>query len=113
MSGDLRESRNAIPFTSFSSISGDARALISLSLLPSALDLRPRIPDSRRRRSTNFNLTVERQLDKATILSVGYVGNRGRHEEGAIDLNLAGQYPGINPIAAAFTGGTALVELAS
>jgi hypothetical protein len=56
-------------------------------------------------RSTNFNLTIERQLDKATILSVAYVGNRGRHEEGAIDLNLAGQAPGINPIAAAFPGG--------
>jgi hypothetical protein len=56
-------------------------------------------------RSVNFNLTVERQLDKATILSVAYVGNRGRHEEGAIDLNLAGQAPGINPIAAAFPGG--------
>ncbi len=52
-------------------------------------------------RSTNFNLTIERQLDKATILSVGYVGNRGRHEEGAIDLNLAGQAPGVNPVAAA------------
>ncbi|MFZ3264726.1 MAG: carboxypeptidase-like regulatory domain-containing protein [Terriglobales bacterium] len=51
-------------------------------------------------RSTNFNLTVERQLDKATILSVGYVGNRGRHEEGAILLNLAGQAPGVNPVAA-------------
>ena len=56
-------------------------------------------------RSTNFNLTVERQLDKATILSVAYVGNRGRHEEGAIDLNLAGQAPGVNPVAAAFPGG--------
>jgi Carboxypeptidase regulatory-like domain len=51
-------------------------------------------------RSTNFNLTIERQLDRATILSVAYVGNRGRHEEGAIDLNLAGQAPGVNPIAA-------------
>lgn len=56
-------------------------------------------------RSTNFNLTIERQLDKATILSVGYVGNRGRHEEGAIVLNLAGQAPGINPIAAADPSG--------
>jgi carboxypeptidase family protein len=56
-------------------------------------------------RSTNFNLTIERQLDKATILSVGYVGNRGRHEEGAIVLNLAGQAPGVNPVAAAFPGG--------
>ena len=41
-------------------------------------------------RSTNFNLTIERQLDKATIVSLGYVGNRGRHEEGAVVLNLAG-----------------------
>jgi carboxypeptidase family protein len=65
-------------------------------------------------RSTNFNLTIERQLDKATILSVGYIGNRGRHEEGAIDLNLAGQAPGINPTAAAFspgcTRGTRLID---
>lgn len=65
-------------------------------------------------RSTNFNLTIERQLDKATILSVAYVGNRGRHEEGAIVLNLAGQAPGINPIAAAFnpgcTRGTRLLD---
>ena len=53
-------------------------------------------------RSTNFNLTIERQLDKATILSVAYVGNRGRHEEGAIVLNVAGQAPGVNPTAAAY-----------
>ncbi len=52
-------------------------------------------------RSTNFNLTIEQQLDKATILTIGYVGNRGRHEEGAEDGNLAGQAPGINPVAAA------------
>lgn len=57
-------------------------------------------------RSTNFNLTIERQLDRATILTVGYVGNRGRHEEGAINLNLAGQAPGINPTAAAVHGCT-------
>jgi hypothetical protein len=58
-------------------------------------------------RSTNFNLTIERQLDKATILSVAYVGNRGRHEEGAINLNIAGTYPGVNTVAAnagCFTG---------
>jgi hypothetical protein len=57
-------------------------------------------------RATNYNLTVERQLDKATILSVGYVGNVGRHEEGALGLNLAGVAPGINPAAAAFPGCT-------
>jgi hypothetical protein len=59
-------------------------------------------------RSTNFNLTIERQLDKSTILSVGYVGNRGRHEEGAIDLNLAGTAPGVNPNAAAAGCGSGL-----
>lgn len=50
-------------------------------------------------RSTNFNLTIERQLDRATIVSLAYVGNRGRHEEGGIDGNLAGQAPGVNPAA--------------
>jgi len=53
-------------------------------------------------RSTNFNLTVERQLSKSTILSLAYVGNIGRHEEGAYDLNFAGQAPGVNPAAAAY-----------
>src|SRR5271157_5441928 len=57
-------------------------------------------------RSTNFNQTNERQLDKATILSVAYVGNVGRHEEGAIVQNQVGQFPGVNPAAAAYTGGT-------
>jgi hypothetical protein len=52
-------------------------------------------------RSANFNLTMERQLDKSTILSLAYVGNRGRHEEGAVNLNEAGQFPGVNPAAAA------------
>jgi Carboxypeptidase regulatory-like domain len=56
-------------------------------------------------RSTNFNLTIERQLSKSTILSVGYVGNIGRHEEAAYDTNLAGQ-SGVNSAAAAFNGGT-------
>ncbi len=50
-------------------------------------------------RSVNFNLTVEHQLSKSTIVSVGYVGNVGRHEEGAYDLNMAGQFPGMNPSA--------------
>jgi len=52
-------------------------------------------------RSTNFNLAVQRQLDRATILSVGYVGSIGRHEEGAINGNQAGVYPGTNALAAA------------
>ncbi len=53
-------------------------------------------------RSANFNLTLERQLDKATILSVAYVGSRGRHEEGAVNLNEMGQFPGVNPAAAQY-----------
>jgi len=53
-------------------------------------------------RATNYNLTIERQLDNATVLSLSYVGNQGRHEEGAIDLNLAGLPNGTNPAAAAF-----------
>src|ERR1700722_5339328 len=57
-------------------------------------------------RSANFNLSLERQLDKSTIVTAAYVGNRGRHEEGALDLNEAGQYPGVNPAAAAYNGGS-------
>ena len=53
-------------------------------------------------RATNYNLTIERQLDRATIVSVGYVGSEGRHLEGAYVLNLAGQAPGVNPAAVAF-----------
>jgi len=53
-------------------------------------------------RSTNYNLTIERQLSKSTILSVGYVGNIGRHEEGAFNLNNSGQYPGTNTAAAVY-----------
>jgi hypothetical protein len=53
-------------------------------------------------RSTNFNLTVQRQLGSATVASLGYVGSIGRHEEGAADLaNLAGARPGVNSVAAA------------
>jgi hypothetical protein len=69
---------------------------------PIGLDFNTEDPKFTAPRSTNFNLTVERQLDKATILSVAYVGNIGRHEEGAYDLNLAGQAPGVNPASAAF-----------
>jgi hypothetical protein len=59
-------------------------------------------------RATNYNLTIERQLDKSTVVSVGYVGSEARHLEGAYDLNLAGQAPGINPAAAAFVGSKGL-----
>lgn len=51
-------------------------------------------------RTTNYNLTIERQLSRSTILSIGYVGNVGRHEEGAYNLNYAGLAPGVNRVAA-------------
>jgi hypothetical protein len=35
----------------------------------------------------NFNLTIERQLQPTTVLSVAYVGNEGRHLLGAFDMN--------------------------
>ena len=40
-------------------------------------------------RSTNYNLTIERQISKSTIVSLGYVGNVTRHLEGAYNLNPA------------------------
>jgi hypothetical protein len=53
-------------------------------------------------RATNFNLNVQRQVSKSTIVSIGYVGSIGRHEEGAYNANQAGVFPGQNPAAAAF-----------
>ncbi len=51
--------------------------------------------------SENYNLTIERQLSPSTILSIGYVGNVGRHLEGAYNLSYAGAGQGVNPGAAA------------
>ncbi len=46
--------------------------------------------------SINDNLTIQREIPGQMILSVGYVGAFGRHEERAFELN-----PGINPAACA------------
>jgi hypothetical protein len=46
--------------------------------------------------SINDNLTIQRELPGQMILSVGYVGSFGRHEERAFELN-----PGLNPTACA------------
>ncbi len=51
--------------------------------------------------SENYQLTIQRQLDPTTVLSVGFVGNAGHHLEGAYTLNPAGTAPGLNPGAAA------------
>ncbi|HEV2354595.1 MAG TPA: hypothetical protein VGR89_10145, partial [Puia sp.] len=50
--------------------------------------------------SENYNLTIERQLTNAMILTVAYVGNVAHHLEGTYELNPAGQAPGLNPGAA-------------
>jgi len=46
-------------------------------------------------RTTNFNLTVERQIDKQTVATLGYVGSIARHNEGSYNINPAGQ---VNPV---------------
>ncbi len=51
-------------------------------------------------RSTNFNLNFQYQVSKSTVASIGYVGNIGRHLEGAYDMNPAGTATG-NPVAVA------------
>jgi Carboxypeptidase regulatory-like domain len=47
-------------------------------------------------RSTNFNLTVQRQIDKSTVATLGYVGAIGRHEEASYNINPAGQATPVN-----------------
>jgi hypothetical protein len=47
-------------------------------------------------RVTNFNLNVQRQIDKQTVASLGYVGSIGRHEEGSYNINPAGQATPVN-----------------
>jgi hypothetical protein len=59
-------------------------------------------------RSTNFNLTIEHQLSPSTIVSLGYVGNLGRHLEGAIDLNQPNGGNGAAAVAAGCTSPFAL-----
>jgi hypothetical protein len=51
--------------------------------------------------SYNYQISVERQLGPNTVVSVGYVGNQGRHLEGAYMTSYAGAAPGVNPVAAA------------
>ncbi|MGH9407156.1 MAG: carboxypeptidase-like regulatory domain-containing protein [Terriglobia bacterium] len=52
-------------------------------------------------RSVNYNLTIERQVTPSMIFDIGYVGNLGRHLEGASSLQYAGDPPGVNPGAVA------------
>lgn len=47
-------------------------------------------------RVTNFNLNVQRQIDKQTVASVGYVGSMGRHEEGSYNINPGGRATPVN-----------------
>jgi hypothetical protein len=84
---------------------------------PIGFDFNSQTPNFTSARVTNFNLTIERQLSPSTVVSLGYVGSIGRHEEGAYNGNMAGQAPGVNPAAAAYNGGTCttglLLQLAS
>lgn len=51
-------------------------------------------------RSTNFNLNVQYQLTKSTVMTIGYVGTIARHLEGAYNMNPSGIATG-NPAALA------------
>ncbi|MGH9448047.1 MAG: hypothetical protein ACRD3O_20340, partial [Terriglobia bacterium] len=51
--------------------------------------------------SENYNLAIDYQVSPSTTAQVAYVGDVGRHLEGAYELNPAGQFPGVNPGAAA------------
>lgn len=48
-------------------------------ILPDGIQAKARPVDTRLPRAEAYNFTVERQLDNATSLSIGYVGNVGRH----------------------------------
>jgi hypothetical protein len=63
-------------------------------------------------RASNYNLTIEHQISGSTIVSLGYVGNVGRHEVGVYLQNLAGTAPGINPVAASYPNCTSGFVLA-
>jgi TonB dependent receptor len=62
-------------------------------------------------RSTNFNLNVQYQLSKSTVMTLGYVGSVSRHQEGAYNMNPAGT-PAGNPVAVA-EGATSDFNLAA
>jgi hypothetical protein len=47
-------------------------------------------------RVTNFNLNIQRQIDRQTVASIGYVGSIGRHEEGSYNINPGGQANPVN-----------------
>jgi len=98
--GTTLSGSKANPFP-FSPPSPGATNIDFSTYAPIGLDVNVSDPKLTTPRATNFNLNIQRQLSKSTIVTVGYVGSIGRHEEGAYDANLAGQFPGVNPILAA------------
>lgn len=73
-------------------------------LLPNNVSGKARPTDVRLPRAEAYNLTVERQIDNATSLSIGYVGNVGRHVgRGSGDgydqnVNQASYIPGVSSL---------------
>jgi hypothetical protein len=51
--------------------------------------------------SENYNLALDYQISPSMTARVAYVGDVAHHLEGAYELNPAGQFPGVNPSAAA------------
>ena len=73
---------------SWSNVSGGAISVITAPLNLHATQIPAHIPYSQQ-----WNFTIEQRIAKGTILSVAYVGSKGTHLLGIVDINQA--FPGV------------------
>jgi hypothetical protein len=73
---------------SFSSITAGALGVITAPLVLHATQLPALVPYAQQ-----WNLTIQHQLTKDTVIDVAYVGSKGTHLLGIVDINQA--YPGV------------------
>jgi hypothetical protein len=73
---------------SFSSITSGAQGVITSPLVLHATQLPALVPYAQQ-----WNLTIQHQLTKDTVIEVAYVGSKGTHLLGIVDINQA--YPGV------------------
>jgi len=94
-------------FVPFSDVtSGTPTGTISAPLGLHATQLPANVPYSQQ-----WNLTVEHQFGSSTLLSVGYVGSKGTHLLGIVDINEA--YPGAGVAAGLLPAGTTIFTTAT
>ena len=107
----IQQNNSATNFGSVFTLAQGPQALVPIPvpdsgqfLLPNGIGAKARPLDVRLPRTEAYNLTIERQIAKGTALSVGYVGNVGRHVPAGsgdgfnFDVNSPAFIPG-------FTGG--------